>query len=94
MAGYKREVRPGVWRLEYQLDGEKFSQNIKAKNDKEADKKLALFVAEVEKGKYKKDSGLIFTEFAQMFFDKYANDNLSPTTVKDYKNRINKYLNL
>jgi len=92
MAGYKREVRPGVWRLEYQLDGEKFSQNIKAKNDREADKKLTLFVAEVEKGKYRKDSGLTFTEFAQMFFDKYANDNLSPTTVKDYKNRINKYI--
>ena len=92
MAGYKREVRPGVWRLEYQLDGEKYSQNLKAKNDKEADKKLALFIAEVEKGKYRKDSGLTFIEFAQMFFDKYANDNLSPTTVRDYKNRINKYI--
>ncbi len=92
MAGYKREIRPGTWRFEYQVDGEKYSKNVKAKNDKDADKKLVLFVAEVEKGKYRKDSGLTFTEFAQMFFDKYANDNLSPTTVRDYKNRINKYI--
>lgn len=92
MAGYKREVRPGTWRFEYQIDGEKFSQNIKAKNEKEADKKLALFIAEVEKGKYRKDSGLTFTEFAQLFIDKYATDNLSPTTLRDYKNRLNKYI--
>lgn len=92
MAGYKREVRPGVWRLEYQVDGKKFSQNIKAKNDKEADKQLAIFVAEVEKGRYKKSSGITFIEFAQMFFDEYANDNLSPTTVNNYKNIINKYI--
>ncbi len=92
MAGYKREIRPGTWRFEYQVDGEKFSQNVKAKNDKDADKKLSIFVAEVEKGKYRKDTGLTFIEFAQMFFDKYANDNLSPTTVRDYKNRINKYI--
>lgn len=92
MAGYKREVRSGVWRFEYQIDGEKYSKNVKAKNDREADKKLALFIAEVEKGKYKKDSGLTFIELAQLFFDKYANDNLSPTTVRDYKNRINKYI--
>lgn len=92
MAGYKREVRPGTWRFEYQVDGEKFSQNVKAKNDKEADKKLALFVAEVEKGKYKSSSGITFTEFSQLFIDKYATDNLSPTTVRDYKNRLNKYI--
>ena len=92
MAGYKREVRPGVWRLEYQVDGEKFSQNVKAKNDKEADKILALFVAEVENGKYRKDTGMTFTELAQLFIDKYATDNLSPTTLRDYKNRINKYI--
>lgn len=92
MAGYKREVRPGVWRLEYQLDGEKYSNNVKVKNEKEADKQLALFIAEVEKGKFKKNSGITFTEFAQMFLDKYATDNLSPTTLRDYKNRLNKYI--
>lgn len=92
MAGYKREVRPGTWRFEYQVDGEKFSQNVKAKNDKDADKKLALFIAEVEKGKYKSSSGITFTEFSQLFIDKYAIDNLSPTTVRDYKNRLNKYI--
>ena len=92
MAGYKREVRAGVWRLEYQVDGEKFSQNVKAKNDKEANKILALFIAEVENGKYRKDTGMTFTELAQLFIDKYATDNLSPTTLRDYKNRLNKYI--
>lgn len=92
MAGTKRETGKNKWRLEYMCDGERYSQYVTANSPTEADRKLALFVADVEKGKYRKDSGLTFVEFAQMFFDKYANDNLSPTTVKDYKNRINKYI--
>ena len=72
MAGYKREVRPGVWRLEYQVDNEKYSKNVKAKNDREANKILTLFIAEIEKGNYRKDSGMTFTELAQLFLDKYA----------------------
>lgn len=92
MAGYKREVRPGVWRLEYQVDNEKYSKNVKAKNDREANKILTLFIAEIEKGNYRKDSGMTFTELAQLFLDKYATDNLSPTTLADYKNRLNKYI--
>lgn len=92
MAGYKREVRPGVWRLEYQLDGEKYSKNVKVNSPKEADKLLALFIAEVEKGAFRKASSMTFVELAQLFIDKYATDNLSPTTLNDYKNRLNKYI--
>lgn len=44
------------------------------------------------KRKYKSSSGITFTEFSQLFIDKYATDNLSPTTVRDYKNRLNKYI--
>lgn len=92
MAGYKREIRPGVWRLEYQLDGEKYSKNVKVNNDRESDKLLALFVTEIEKGTFHKTSSMTFVELAQLFLDKYAKDNLSPTTYKDYKNRLNKYI--
>lgn len=92
MAGYKREIRPGIWRLEYQLDGEKYSKNVKSKNEKEADKILSLFIAEIEKGTFHKSSSTTFVELAQLFLDKYAKDNLSPTTYNDYKNRLNKYI--
>lgn len=92
MAGYKREVRPGVWRLEYQIDGDKYSQNVKAKNDREADKLLSLFIAEVEKGTYRSSSSITFVELAQLFLDKYAYDNLSETTVRTYKTILNKYV--
>ena len=92
MAGTLRKRGKNSYYLEYMCDGERYSQTVKANSQTEASKKLAIFVTEVEKGKYRKDSGMTFTEFAQMFFDEYANDNLSPTTVKDYKNRINKYI--
>lgn len=92
MAGYKREIRPGIWRLEYQLDGEKYSKNVKANTINQADKFLSLFISEIEKGTYHKSSSMTFVELAQLFLDKYANDNLSPTTVDDYKHRLNKYI--
>lgn len=92
MAGTIRKRGKNSYYLEYMCDGERYSQTVKANSLSEATKKLALFVAEVEKGKYKNNSGLTFTEFAQMFIDKYATDNLSPTTLRDYKHRLNKYI--
>lgn len=92
MAGTMRKRGNNSYFLEYMCEGERYSQTIKANSPAEASKKLAIFVAEVERGKYKNNSGLTFTEFAQMFIDKYATDNLSPTTLRDYKNRLNKYI--
>ena len=92
MAGTKRKRSNGSYYLEYMLNGERYSQTVKAKNDTEADKLLALFVTEVEKGNFTNSSSLTFVELAQLFLDKYANDNLSPTTVRDYKCRLNKYI--
>lgn len=92
MAGYKREVRPGVWRLEYQYEGEKYSKNVKANSPSEASRLLASFVTEVEKGNYYKGNSITFVEFAQLFIDKYAKPTLSPTTLRDYMNRLNKYI--
>jgi len=92
MAGTKRKTGTNRWRLEYMLDGERYSQYVTANSPTEADKKLALFIAEVEKGTYYKASSITFVEFSQLFLDKYAYDNLSPTTVRDYKNRLNKHI--
>ena len=92
MAGYKREVRQGVWRLEYQVDGEKYSRNVKAKTPTQAEKELARFVTEIEEGKYTKESKIRFVEFAQLWLDKYVRPNLSDTTIINYKNQLNKYI--
>ena len=92
MAGTKRKTGNNKWRLEYMLDGERYSQYITATSPTDADRKLALFVAEIEKGNFKNSSSMTFVELAQLFLDKYVKDNLSPTTYRDYKSRLNKYI--
>lgn len=92
MAGTMRARGNNSYLLEYMSDGERYSQTIKAKSPHEASKKLALFVSEVDKGNYKNHNSITFVELAQLFLDKYANDNLSKTTVNDYKHRLNKYI--
>ena len=92
MAGTMRKRGKNSYYLEYMCNGERYSQSVKASSPSEARTKLALFVAEVEKGKFRKDISMTFTELAQLFIDKYATDNLSPTTLRDYKSRLNKYI--
>lgn len=92
MAGTKRCTGKNRWRLEYMLEGERYSQYIIATSPTDADRQLAIFVAEIEKGNYKNSSSLTFVELSQLFLDKYAKDNLSPTTYNTYKNRLNKYI--
>lgn len=92
MAGTKRKTGNNRWRLEYMCDGQRYSQYVTATSPTDANKKLALFVAEIEKGVYSKETNLTFVEMAQMFLDKYANSNLSKTTIKNYKLQLNKYI--
>lgn len=89
MAGYKREVRPGVWRLEYQLDGEKYSKNIKVKTPTQADKELAKFIVEIEEGNFSKRNNIRFVNFAQTWLDEYARPNLKQNTVDIYITMLN-----
>lgn len=91
MAGTIRK-RGNSYYLEYMYDGERHSQTVKAKSPHEAETKLALFIAEVEKGKYSNANAISFTDFAQLWIDKYATDNLSPTTLRNYKSSLNKYI--
>lgn len=92
MAGTKRKRGKNSYFLEYMYEGERYSQTIKANSPSEADRKLALFVAEVEKGNYNNQNSITFTEMSQMFLDKYAKNNLSDTTVINYKCQLNKYI--
>lgn len=89
MAGYKREIRPGVWRLEYQLDGEKYSKNVKAKTSTQADKMLASFITEIENQTYQNNTKTTFSEFAQIYMDDYARQHCRPVTVNGYKQMLN-----
>lgn len=92
MAGTMRYKGNNKYRLEYMCDGERYSKNITASSSSEASKKLALFVAEIEKGNFRKDSSLTFTELAQLFLDKYGKDNLSETTYRNYVNILNNHI--
>lgn len=92
MAGTKRKTGENRWRLEYMYEGERYSQYVSASSPTEASRKLSLFVAEVEKGNYNNQSSITFVEMAQMFLDKYAKNNLSDTTVINYKCQLNKYI--
>lgn len=92
MAGTKRKTGENRWRLEYMLDGERYSQYVSASSPSDADTKLSLFVAEVMKGNYSNQSSITFTEMSQLFLDKYAKVSLSDTTVINYKYQLNKYI--
>lgn len=92
MAGTKRKTGENRWRLEYMYEGERYSQYVSASSPTEASRKLASFVAEIEKGNYSNQSSITFVEMAQMFLDKYAKNNLSDTTVINYKCQLNKYI--
>lgn len=96
MAGYKREIRPGTWRLEYQLDNERYSKTVKSKTPTQADRELSKFITEIDEGTYQSSNTVTFSEFAQIYLDDYARQQCRPVTVEGYKgllnNRILKYL--
>ena len=92
MAGTKRKTGKNRWRLEYMLEGERYSQYVSASSPSEASRKLASFVSEIEKDNYSNQSNIKFTEMAQKFLDDYAKNNLSDTTIINYKCQLNKYI--
>ncbi len=92
MAGTMRKRGKNSYFLEYMCDGERYSQTVKASSPSDARTKLALFIAEVEKGQYKNNNGITFTDLAQMFLDKHAKNNLSDTTIINYKYQLNKHI--
>lgn len=91
MAGTYRKRGKSSYYLEYMYNGERYSQTVRANSDSEASRKLALFIAEVEKSSYN-TSKLTFTELAQMFIDKHCKNNLSESTTRNYKYQLNSHI--
>lgn len=88
MAGTYQLLKNGKARLQYMYKGERYSETIDAKNDKEASIKLANFVTLIRNDKIS-NSNITYLQFAQKWLDDYVKPTLSPTVVQNYK----KYLN-
>ncbi len=89
MAGYLRKVGENRYRLEYMLDGQKYSKNVKATSSRQADKLLIQFVSEIDNGVYQGSVNIIFADFAQTFINDYARQNCQPITVEGYLKMLN-----
>lgn len=65
---------------------------VEARSDKDAEKKLALYIAEVENGGITKTSNMTLSEFAEYWTEKHANNDLAERTLERHlgilKNRI------
>lgn len=60
-------------------------KNVVATSDREAEKMLAMFVSEVERGVVKATTNITFKELSNIFLKEYAEKNLSPKTYHSYK---------
>lgn len=89
MAGTIRNIKDNKYRLEYMLDGQRYSKNIKAKNPTEAKKMLAKFVTEIEEGIYQGNTNIDFADFTQIFINDYARQHCRPITVEGYLKMLN-----
>lgn len=89
MAGHLRKVGENRYRLEYMLDGQKYSKNVKATGPRQADKLLIQFVSEIDNGVYQGNVNVIFADFAQTFINDYARQNCHPITVEGYLKMLN-----
>jgi len=63
----------------------KKTKTVKAENRKKAEKLLAEFVAEVEKGLYVAPAKLTFAEFAEKWLRDYGETHLAPKTRHRYR---------
>lgn len=89
MAGTVRHIKDNRYRLEYMLDGQRYSRNVKSKNFTEAKKMLARFVTEIEEGIYQGNTNIDFGDFAQLFINDYARQYCKPITVEGYLKMLN-----
>jgi len=98
MAGYYQKTESGKYRL-FASGGsgpggarKRLTQTVSAKSDREAEKLLAKFVAEVEKGEFIEPSKLSFAEFVERWLKNYGESSLAPKTLYSYKDMLKKYI--
>lgn len=89
MAGTVRNIKDNKYRLEYMLDGQRYSKNVKANTPTQAKKLLAKFVTEIEDGIYQGNTNVDFADFAQIFINDYARQHCRPITVEGYLKMLN-----
>lgn len=94
----KRKVGNYEWRgensvrLKFSHKGERFSKTVDGiKDDVAAETALALFVADVKRGKFKKPSKMTMKELSVRFLRDYA--KISPETRESYKEYIDGHIN-
>lgn len=91
MAGSIEKRGENRWRLVVSggtgPDGKriKHTKTIQATSRREAEKELAKFVAEVEKGLYVEPSKLTFKDFVERWLRDYGESNLAPKTLFRYR---------
>ena len=82
----------------YTGDGKRiiYKKTVETKNKTEAEKELALFIAEIETGQALSAKKLRFRDYSEFWINNYAIPNLSPKTYERYrsmlKSRILPYL--
>lgn len=88
-------LKNGKARLYYMLDKVSYRETVEAEDEKEAERKLALFVDSVKKGQFI-NTNYTFAEFAQIWLDEKVRPNASERCVEKYlgalNNRILPYL--
>lgn len=88
MAGTYQLLKNGKARLQYMYKGQRYSDTVKAKNDREAQKLLARFTTSIEDG-HILNNKMTYFQFAQFWMDIYVKSDCSPTTYQNYKNYLN-----
>lgn len=88
MAGTFQMLKNNRARLQYMCKGERFSTTVEASTPRQAQKKLAQFVVQVEKGEFI-NTDYTLAEFAQIWFDKHVKTNCSPSCQQNYKRYLN-----
>ncbi|PFL46652.1 tyrosine-type recombinase/integrase [Bacillus cereus] len=68
------------------------SRMATAKNKRQAEKELALFIAEIEAGEYIQPQKMLFKDFIEEWLQKYAKTNLQKTTVSNYIHILNTHI--
>lgn len=91
MAGSIEKRGDNTWRLIVSRgrgpDGKRiqYKKTVKAKSKRQAEKLLAEFVTEVEKGQYIEPSKLTFADFVDRWLKDYGEKNLAPKTLFRYR---------
>lgn len=78
----------GTARLQYMLDGERYSETVEAVDEDEAESKLALFVDAIKKGTFV-NTNYTVTEFTQIWLDNKVRPNSDIRLVEKYKGFLN-----